>query len=179
MRYVAFLRAINLAGKNVVPMPVLRDLFERFGFTDVKTYIQTGNVVFSTAERDAARIQRQIEQKLAKAVGFQVGVFVLTKAQLESAVKKNPFDPAKHDHKQQTHLIFLSAAPTKAQRDALMAKAEVQYRFAVHGRVLYYAYSREIVGNRKAFQFEKILGVTATARTWKVVDKMIELLDEQ
>jgi uncharacterized protein (DUF1697 family) len=179
MRYVAFLRAINLAGKNKIAMPQLRDLFEDFGFTRVKTYIQTGNVVFSTHERDAGKVQRQIEQKLAKALGFRIGVFVRTKAELVSAAKNNPLQPEKHDHKQQTHLVFLSRAPTKAQQAELVARAGDQYRFALKGTVLYYAYSREIAGNRKTVPIEKILEVTGTARTWKVVNKMIELLDEE
>jgi len=179
MRYVAFLRAINLAGKNKVAMPQLRALFETFAFTGVKTYIQTGNVVFSTPERDAAKIQRQLESKLAKALGFGVGVFVLNKAELVSAAKKNPLEPEKHDHKQHTHLVFLSGAPTKAQHSELVARAGNQYRFALKGNVLYYAYSRQIGGNRKTVPIEQILGVTATARTWKVVNKMIELLDEE
>jgi uncharacterized protein (DUF1697 family) len=179
MRYVAFLRAINLGATNKVQMAHLRGLFEEFGFADVETYIQTGNVVFSATGRDTVKIQRLLEQKLAKALGFPVGVFVLSKAQLEAAASKNPFEPEKYDHEQHTHLVFLSATPAAAQRNKLIAREGDQYRFAIKGSVLYYAYSRALAGNRKTVPIEKILGVTGTARTWKVVNKMIELLGEQ
>jgi len=71
--------------------------------------------------------------------------------------------------------MFLSAAPAAARCRALMAVQGEEYRFHIEGKVLYYAYSRKFAGNRRTIDFEKILGVSGTSRSWKVVDKLIEI----
>jgi uncharacterized protein (DUF1697 family) len=156
-------------------MAEVRKLFESLGLTEVVTYIQTGNVVFSTRETDRDRLARQLEEQLASAIGKQVKVFVLEPAELAAAAAHNPFDPERRDHEQLCHLMFLSAAPDAERRQALMARQGDEYRFHVHDKVLYYVYDREHAGNRRTIDFEKVLGVSGTARTWKVVAKLIEL----
>jgi uncharacterized protein (DUF1697 family) len=177
-RYVALLRAINVGGNNMVEMSRLRELFESFGLTGVRTYIQTGNVVFSSRESDPDKLEEQLAKKLHTALGLRTEVFVRSKQQLLNAVKQNPFSPELLDHIQHCHLMFLSHAPAKAQKDALMAKQGDQYQFAAIGDILYYAYSRELAGNRKTIPIEKLLQVRGTARTWKVINRLIEMLNE-
>jgi uncharacterized protein (DUF1697 family) len=154
----------------------LRSLMEAEGFTDVATYIQTGNVVFTAKQADPKRLARSLEKKLETAFGFPISVFVLTPAQLKRAAANNPFDPKRRDAEQRCHLLFLGGAPSAARRKALMELEGDEYRFHVKGAVLYYAYSRENEGRgRRSIDFEKVLGVTGTGRSWKVVDKLIEL----
>jgi uncharacterized protein (DUF1697 family) len=175
-RYIALLRGINVGGHAIVKMAEVRRLFESLGLEDVVTYIQSGNVVFSARQADPARLARQLEKTLALVVGSQIKVFVLTPAELKAAAAHNPFAPERRDHEQRCHLLFLSAEPEPARREKLMALAGEEYRFHLGDKVLYYAYDNEYAaGNRRTIDFEKVLGVAGTARTWKVVAKLIEL----
>ena len=173
--YVALIRAINVGGNSPVRMSDLRKRFESLGLEGVVTYIQSGNVVFSTEEKDRDRLSRKIEADLSDLMGRGVKAFLLTPEELKKATVQNPFDPARLDKEQRCHLMFLSAPPTAVRRRALMAVQGEEYRFHIKGRVLYYAYSRKFDGIRRMIDFEKILGVSGTSRSWKVVDKLIEV----
>jgi len=174
-QYVALLRGINVGGHLIVKMAELRKLFGSFGLTDVATYIQSGNVLFSTKDDNSKGLAQQLEKKLASAFGCQMRVFVMSPAELKQAADHNPFDPEHLGKEQQCYLMFLSAEPDAMHREALMARQGEAYQFHIHGKVLYYAYSREDSGSRRTIDFEKVLGVTGTARSWKVVNKLIEL----
>ncbi len=173
--YVALIRGINVGGRSIVAMADLRKQVESLGLTDVATYIQSGNVVFSTAAGEPGRWARLLEERISAAMGFRMTAFVLSPDELKKAAAGNPFDPARLDKEQRSHLMFLSAAPDAAHRRALMALQGEEYRFQVKGRILYLAYSRKYDGNRRSLDFEKILGAAGTMRSWKVVDKLIEL----
>jgi uncharacterized protein (DUF1697 family) len=173
--YVALIRAVNVGGTSVVRMAELKTRFESLGLEHVVTYIQTGNVVFATPEKDRNRLSRRIEAELASATGRPAKIFLLTLEELKKAAAGNPYEPERRDEEQRCHLMFLSAAPAAARRRALMAVQGEEYRFHIKGKVLYYAYSRKFYGNRRTIDFEKILGVSGTSRSWKVVDKLIEI----
>jgi uncharacterized protein (DUF1697 family) len=172
---VALLRAINVGGKSLVRMADLRKRFESLGLEGVVTYIQSGNVVFSTEETGRDRLTRKIEAGLSDLMGRSVKIFLLTPQELNEAASENPFDPERLDKEQRCHLMFLSAPPSAARRRGLMAVQGKEYRFHIKRNVLYYAYSREFDGIRRMLDFEKILGVSGTSRSWKVVDKLIEI----
>lgn len=175
-RYVALVRGVNVGGHGLIPMAELRELFESLGVSDVSTYIQSGNVLFTDREPDRARLTRRLEKGLAAALGRPVTVFVLTREELEDAAAHNPFDPAARNATQQCQLMFLSATPDAAHRKALMEMQGDDYRFHVRERVLYYAYDRSLAGHRRNIDFERVLSVAGTTRTWKVVDRLIHLL---
>jgi uncharacterized protein (DUF1697 family) len=173
-QYVALLRGINVGGHGVIKMADLRQLFESLGLSQVVTYIQSGNVLFRTGESRVS-LTRRLEERLASATGNEIKVFVFTRRELERAAANNPFAPERMDAEQRCHLMFLSAEPDAAHREKLMALEGEEYRFHIDDRVLYYAYSRKYDGRRRTIDFERVLGVNGTARTWKVVDKLIEL----
>ena len=178
--YVALLRSVNVGGHTVLRMADLRELFRSFGLTDVVTYIQSGNVLFSTEDADPERLARRLEAQLTSSFGRPMTGFVLSPADLKAAVAHNPFAPERWDLQGQDdelscHLMFLSAPPDETRRMALMALQGEEYRFHIHGNVLYHAYPRQYAGNRRTIDFERVLGVTGTARTWKVVNKLLEL----
>jgi|WetSurMetagenome_2_1015567.scaffolds.fasta_scaffold78043_3 uncharacterized protein (DUF1697 family) len=173
--YVALIRAINVGGTGILRMSELKDRFESLGFKDVATYIQSGNVVFSTDETDRDRLSRSIEAGLSVIVGRPVKIFLWTPEELKKAASENPFEPERLDEEQRCHLMFLSGVPTVARRRALMGMQGEEYRFSFKGKVLYFAYSRKYDGIRRMIDFEKVLDVSGTARSWKVVDKLIEI----
>jgi uncharacterized protein (DUF1697 family) len=174
-RYIALLRAINVGGHSGIRMTDLRALFEACSLSDVVTYIQSGNVLFTTAEADRERLAHELQERLESSLGYATRVFVLTRDDLEAAVAHNPFDAELHEDGQLGHLVFLSDEPDASRLPKLMALQGEEYRFHVWGKVLYYAYPRALAGIRRSINFEKVLGVAGTARTWKVVNKLIEL----
>ena len=173
--YIALFRAINVGGHAVVKMSELKKMFEKIGFTDVATYIQTGNVVFSSGESDKKKLAAVIEKKFKSATGYGLKVFVLTNDKLKKAASKNPFEPEKHANEQLCHLMFLSGKPLAVSIKELKKLEGREYKFHVQDDVLYYAYNIKFAGKRRNIDFEKVLVVKGTSRSWKVVNKLIEL----
>ena len=172
MTYIALLRAINVGG-NVARMAVLREAFEKMGFEDVRTYINTGNVLFASDKKPSPA---GVEDQLKALIDLKTEVFLLTPNELKKAAKDNPIRPANDDH---CHLVFLSKKPAKQNVENLMKFEKPEYRFAVKDKIFYFSYSREFEGNRRrSLNFEKLLDVRGTARTYKVVDKLIELAEK-
>ena len=173
--YIALLRAINVGGHDVIKMADLRKMFEQMGFTDVTSYIQTGNVIFSSNESDKEKLAAQIEKKFKTATAHESKIFVLTNDKLKKSASLNPFEPQRRDKEQKCHLMFLSGKPDSIHSKALMKLKGKEYQFRIHDDVLYYTYPNEFAGKRRNIDFEKVLGVSGTSRSWKVVDKLIEL----
>ena len=175
--FVALLRGINVGGSAVIKMADLKKQFEAIGLSDVKTHIQSGNVVFTSVEKDSVKIFQKLKQQLQKTFDYNKEIFILTPEELRRALNHCPFEPERNEEKQLCHIMFLSDKPGKSQISNLMELRGKEYSFAVHDKLLYIAYPREFGGNRRNINFEKVLGVTGTARTWKVIKKMIELSD--
>jgi uncharacterized protein (DUF1697 family) len=173
--YVALIRAVNVGGHSAVKMHEVRKRFEALGLKDVASHIQSGNVIFSTRGAEPRLLTRQIESELSALTGREITAFVFFPGDLRKAAAANPFDPARRDKQQRCHLMFLSAAPAAARPKALMAMQGMEHRFYMSGKVLYFAYSRKCDGNRRSIDFEKVLGVSGTARSWNVLDKLIEI----
>src|SRR5262245_5088414 len=109
---IALLRGINVGGYHKLPMKDLKALIEKIGCTDVRTYIQSGNVVFRSSASDVAPLCQRLTAAISKSHGFEPRVLVLTRAELERAAAGNPF-PQAHEHPQSLHLFFLEEAPKK------------------------------------------------------------------
>jgi uncharacterized protein (DUF1697 family) len=173
--FIALLRGINVGGHSIIKMTDLKKLFESLGFTNVITYIQTGNVIFSSNEPNKEKLASQIEKKFKSATGHESKIFILTNDKLKKAASYNPFEPEKRDKIQKCHLMFLSGKPNSAHSKALINLKGEEYQFHIHDDVLYYAYPNKFAGNRRFIDFERVLCVKGTSRSWKVVDKLIEL----
>lgn len=135
-RCVAFLRGINL-GKRRLPMKELKRHFEDMGFADVATFIASGNVIFETKARDAARLEVQIETQLAKALGYTVDTFLRRDDEVAAVLKAKPFA----DGVPETGGIYVSflKQPLPAQQTkGLLASATPADRFCLIGRELYW-----------------------------------------
>lgn len=170
--YVSFLRGINVGGKNMLPMAKLKALHEDLGFENVRTHLQSGNVVFTTGKTDSA--------KLAKKIGAELGgiaVVVRSTSELRAAVAKNPFpDAAKNDPSHYV-VVFLSDAPKKGGLDDY----EGPEPKAIAGRELYIDYGIGAGMARSKLTntlIEKKLGVRGTARNWNTVTRMLEMAED-
>src|SRR3972149_562241 len=102
--YITFLRGINVGGKNIIKMEELSRIFESFGFKNVTTYIQSGNVSFETSKANAKTLTSKIEKGLRKALGYEVAVFVRSKGEMRALVKFDPFKHIKASDKAKTYV---------------------------------------------------------------------------
>ena len=108
--YIALFRGINIGGHSLLPMRELVELLAGLGLYNIKTYIQSGNVIFETAERDAAQLAQRISQAVEQRRGFAPTVLLLEAADLENAIASNPY-PEAEPYPKTLHVIFLAAAP--------------------------------------------------------------------
>jgi uncharacterized protein (DUF1697 family) len=169
--YAALLRGINLGARNKIAMADLRDVFGAIGAEDVTTYVQSGNVVFRSPTRSAAKLERAIEERIKADLGLEVAVLVRTAPQLGALVAGNPFDdPAT------VHVTFLAQKPAAARVRRLDPARSPGDDFRVAGREVYLncpnGYGPSKFSNA---YFEKQLGVAATTRNWRTVTKLAEL----
>ncbi|MGH3057168.1 MAG: DUF1697 domain-containing protein [Gaiellaceae bacterium] len=175
--FVALLRGINLAGRNRVPMPELRSALESLGLEDVVTHIQSGNVVFRSRGGRAQGLTARIEGRIAEAFGIEVVVLLRTPAELTKVAGGNPFmcggaDPSR------LHVVFLSGKPTRKAAAELDPDRSPLDEFRLAGREIYLHLPNGFGRSKLTVDdFERRLGVAATARNWKTVTKLVELTD--
>jgi uncharacterized protein (DUF1697 family) len=171
-RYIAFLRAINVGGHNV-KMDILRRLFESLGFSNVETFIASGNLVFETKSRNARALEREIENVLRQALGYEVATFIRTEAELAAVADYKPFSQADLDGAAALNIAFLAGGPNDDSRQKLMALRTDVDDFHIHGREVYWL-CRERQSDSKISNaaIEKALGQKATLRGANTVKKM-------
>jgi uncharacterized protein (DUF1697 family) len=175
MHYVAFLRGINVGGRNAVRMDDLRRTFESLGLASVSTYLQSGNVLFESEEADAETLAGRIEAKLAQLTGGEISVLLRSEGDLRRIVALEPFagDDSGDSHR---YVTFLRAqSDRELPRGTPKGDLEV---LAVAGREVY---SRpRLVGSRYGYPntfVESKLRVPATTRNWAVVTAIVELFN--
>lgn len=174
---VVLLRGINVGGHRRVPMADLRALLARLGFEDVRTHLQSGNVVLSSAV-SPAKVKTAIERGLEQELGVEVEVFVRTRDELADVIARDPLGDVADDPSR--YLVsFLSAEPDPTGvREAAAVDVEPEC-FVAAGREVYAWHPEGVHASKLARVLsERRLGVTATARNWKTVTKLLELADE-
>ncbi len=137
MCYIAFLRGINLGGHNV-KMDQLRALFEDLGFSDVSTFIASGNVIFTCDDRDPDALEDTIEAHLAEALGYDVSTFVRTDLEVARIAAFEPFPSVEPSDGETRHIAFLAQAPDTAATAAVAELANDDDLLRVDGRELYW-----------------------------------------
>lgn len=171
---IVLLRGINVVGKRLLPMRELVAILERDGFEEVRSYIQSGNVVLRSRQGSAAALARRIGTLVRASHGFEPQVLVLSVAELAAAVAANPFADA-DDHPQTLHLFFLAAAPPQPDLAALAALRTGREGFALNARVFYLHTPDGFPRSKLAARAERLLGVAATARNWRTVNKLLAI----
>jgi len=175
--YIALIRGINVGGKSILPMKKLVALLENLGLQNVKTYLQSGNAVFQSKDKNALRLSRKISAEIKKSRGFEPQVLLLDLAEMEKAAKSNPFPEAESESKT-LHLNFLASVPSDPDLktlDSLKSKSE---RFILKSNV-FYVHAPDGVGRSKlAAKAERLLGVPMTGRNWRTVCEIIAIAKE-
>ena len=144
------------------------------GYTDITTYIQSGNVVLHSATRSATTLENHISDTIYESHGFKPPVFALRIEELRDAVEVNPYAHAESAPKS-LHLFFLDRVPATATLGRLDQLTSATESFTIIGKVLYLHTPDGIARSKFARSVEKVSGTTATARNWRTVSKLLEL----
>ncbi len=177
-RHVALLRGINVGGKNRLKMAVLVAAFEDAGCTDVRTYIQSGNVVFSAPARLLASLARELPRRIAERSGLDLPVVLRTADEIEEALERNPF-LAEGAAEDTLHLGFLREKPDAARVRSLDPERSPGDRFLVRGRELYLHLPGGVARTKLTSAWlDARLGTVVTVRNWRTVQKLAALARE-
>ena len=172
-RYAVLMRGINLGSTNKISMPSLRTLVEGLGYAEVRTYINSGNLLLSTSQ-SADRLTGEITKSIKAEFGFSIDVTARTEARLRTILAANPYPDG---NPSQVTVAFLTSAPgAEAQRRVAEVAAEHE-PFTFAGTEVYVNYTHGIGNSPLAAQFSKIIGVSATVRNVRTVGKLVEMLD--
>ena len=175
--YVALFRGINVGGRNSLPMKELVSILETLGCQNIKTYIQSGNVVLQHEEKDTTLLASKIGAEVKKSRGFKPYVLLLESKEMEKAIAGNPF-PEAESESNTLHLGFLASMPTKPDLKKLENLKKDSERFLLKGTV-FYLHAPEGIGRSKlAASSEKLLGVPMTDRNWRTVCKIRDMVNE-
>ncbi len=176
IKYVAFLRGINVGGKKLIKMEDLRRVVESLGLRNVSTFIQSGNVIFEASATDRSALTKKIEKKLLAAFGHDVTVVLQTIDELKDILKRNPFKKIKPGADVMMFVAFLAAEPNKAKLP-LHSVTENLDVLAIRHRAAFILCLRKKNGMFSFPNnfFEKEFGVAATTRNWNTVNRIVAL----
>jgi uncharacterized protein (DUF1697 family) len=172
-KFIAFLRAINVGG-HTVKMTRLRELFEELGLSNVETFIASGNVIFESAAKDVRALEKKIETHLRKALGYEVGTFIRSAAELEEVAQHQPFSKSEMEREGHSLYIgFVGASPDEEVRKKLMTYRSDLDDLHLNGREVYWLCRARM--SESAFSgalTEKTLCMAATFRNVTTVRKL-------
>jgi len=174
-KFIALLRGINVSGQKQIKMPDLKSLFEESGFQNIETYIQSGNVIFTSKEKLPEKLEQKISLAIKRKFGFDVQIIVLTPEEIEYVLNNNPFIKKKKQS-EKLYVTFLAKSPSNENINKLNAIDYSPEEYIIDGRYIYLfvpnGYGKAKLNNNF---FESKLNVSATTRNWKTVNKMFEL----
>jgi uncharacterized protein (DUF1697 family) len=177
-RQIALLRGINLGSRNRVAMPALRDALGEAGFENVRTYVQSGNIVLDTKLKPAG-LEARIEQLIAERFGLEIAVVVRDRDELAKVVELNPLAKVAKNPKRY-QVAFLSAPLAPEAVEKLEAAVIPPEELAIEGREIY-SWHAEGIARSKLWNAvaSKDLGVKTTARNWTTVTTLLQMADDE
>jgi len=177
-RYVALLRGINVGGRNLIKMAALKACFDEQGFSDVVTYIQSGNVLFSSGESGSEKLTRRIEAALAASFGYGASVVLRSRKQMRDIVGRTPGAFGAQPDKYRYDVIYLKAPLSASQAmKSLLVNPEVDQARAGTG-VLYFS---RLISKASRSRLGKIVSLpiyqSLTIRNWNTTTALLRLMD--
>lgn len=174
--YIALLRGINVGGNKIIKMLDLKAMFQTLGFENVRTYIQSGNVVFESDEGSESLLTGVIERKIHEVFEFEVSVIIRTLAEMENVIANDPFQLSEPEEFKRWYVTFLPAEPSAEALDKLRTYENGPDKVRFVGREIYILYEVS-VSQSPLFKvpFDRILGMTLTARNWNTVNKLVTM----
>ncbi|HEX5423040.1 MAG TPA: DUF1697 domain-containing protein [Candidatus Acidoferrales bacterium] len=173
--YIALLRGVNV-GQNLLKMERLRELCEKLGMKDARTYVQSGNLVFA-ADGNAAKWEQSLERKLAGETRLPVSVLVRTAAEMKKVLAGNPFVKEKGIDTKRLAVVFLQQTPSKQALEKMRSVDAGNERFHCSGREIY-IHCPDGFARTKLYALDKFLAQRTTTRNWNTVTKLCAMCDE-
>lgn len=172
-KMIALLRGVNVSGQRPVPMAGLRECIKPALFSNVRTYLQSGNLVFESTAASTSTLKDELERCIKRRFGFPVLVVLRTAQELAAVSKRNPFLKQSSIDKQKLYVTFLSEAPAQRARANLDRFKGGPEHFELIGKEIYLYYplgfGRAKLSNN---MFERLLSVDATTRNWNTVTRL-------
>jgi len=173
-KHFAFLRAINVGGRNV-KMDRLREIFTSMGFTNVETFIASGNIIFDSKSKDVDKLMKKIENALLETLGFEVAVFIRSDSELVGIAGYMPFPKPQMDSATALNVAFLSEPLDVESKKLVMALKSDIDNFHVHGREVYWlCLEKQSDSKFSNAALEKTLGAKSTIRGLNTVRKLAD-----
>jgi len=174
--YIALLRGINVGGHKKIKMAELRTLLEKLPFENVETYIQSGNIVFNTAELDTEQIENSIKKKITETFGFEVSVLALSALDLEEILQKTPFTDPVDLKSKRIYYVLLKDAPAKNDIPNLEQENYPNELFEITSNCLYLNCKKGAgIARLTNTIIENKLKVAATTRNHRTMMKLLEM----
>lgn len=174
--YISILRGINVSGQKLIKMEALRKSYEALGFHNVTTYVQSGNVIFTSKTGSSEKLAQRITQQIKKDFGFDVPVLVLTIGKLKAIIAKNPFA---HKEANFIYVTFLASKPENFDKKIIEEKKLPVEEIAFTDDAVY-LYCPKGYGNSKLNNslMESKLKVTSTTRNWKTTNELFKIANQ-
>ncbi|MGH9629490.1 MAG: DUF1697 domain-containing protein [Bryobacteraceae bacterium] len=175
---VSLLRGVNVGGHKKIRMDELRALYESLGLVDPRSYVQSGNIVFRSKERDLARLVKRIEDGIEQKFGFRPDVIVRTCSELRDVIARNPFATRQGIDASKLLVVFLTSDPeVEAREKVLKIKADPE-ELRIDGRELYIYFPNGMGRTKLPYAtIERTLKTPATGRNWNTVTKLLEMAE--
>ena len=174
--YISILRGINVSGKNKLKMDALKQMYFKIGYTDIQSYIQSGNVIFRTKTVDSKLLETTISANIFETFGLLVPVLVLTLEELRNALKNNPFVLDSSKNTEFMHITFISEVPDNEKMEKILEQNFFPDELNCNGKIIY-LYCPTGYGNTKLNNsfFEKKLKLSATTRNLRTVTQLLNM----
>lgn len=179
-KFIALLRGINVGGNNIIKMESLRNTFETAGLKNVKTYIQSGNVIFDSSSKSIAALTKKIEKQLQTDYGKELKTIIRSVLEIEKIVKINPFEKygMSKDIQRYVYFLYEEIPPAKKLPEVTADDAaEIIHRSAKEIFIISHPLKNGRYGYPKNFT-DKKLGTFYTARNWNTVYKINNMINE-
>jgi len=176
---ISLLRGVNVGGHNQIKMDALRALYESLGLRDAQTYVQSGNVVFRTTQKDLVALARKIQNGIDRIGGFRPEVILRTASELRKVIARNPFAARRDIDPRKFLILFLAEEPGPEARSAVLGIKADPEEFRLDGRDVYIYYANGLARPKMPWMaVEKIVKIPGTGRNWNTVNKLVEMAEQ-
>lgn len=173
------LRGVNVGGHNKIKMEALRALYESLKLRDAQTYVQSGNVIFRTDERDMARLAKRIEDGIERKFAFRPNVILRTATEIRDVIARNPFAKRREIEPGKLLVSFLASDPGEEGREKLRQMKCDPEELRIEGREVYIYFPNGMGRSKLPWAgLDKTLKTQATGRNWNSVTKMLEMAEK-
>ncbi|MGH0826968.1 DUF1697 domain-containing protein [Bacillus pretiosus] len=173
--YITLLRGINVGGHKVIKMADLKQMFESIELKQVKTYIQSSNIVFES-EKDFDFLNKRIQSEIKNVFGFDVPVMLRTHEEFINMIKRCPYEADSLLEGESIHVAFLANELSEKEKDQLLMQKNETEDCYIHEKVVYLFFKNSIRNSKLMNQFQK-LHTPATVRNWRTVNKLKAIVE--